>query len=455
MYRMITGHYVCSKYNYRVITDDPDQIYLFNCLKGSFIKLPRSVGILLDSISKDNPLLIDDHSAASSSVVGALLEGGFIVRQDSDELSIIEEKYNSAVASQTFSVTIATTLNCNLSCYYCYQEHSAIQLNREICDRILFHIEQRLTQGNYKKLIVDWYGGEPLLALESIEYLSKKLIGLTSNLHIDYKASMVTNGTRLTPAVVDSLDKLQVSSIQITLDGPPSIHNNNRPYRGGKPSFDSVLNGIQAAAKKIDTFIRINVNQETLPAAYELLDRLADLHLSSNGRKVVPYISMIGPLSSACGSLNDETIPVGEFYANALNFQKEVLRRFPNLEVEDVVEIPKSIRRACGAQNPNSLCIHPSGQVFKCGLDIHDSSLGASYIWDDYDHHSNFGRWHNLSPLKINECIDCRFLPLCMGGCAKHNFIEGHFYERESCLHWNTYLDSILKTIIELKKESV
>ncbi|QQZ58925.1 SPASM domain-containing protein [Paenibacillus sonchi] len=444
----------CSKYNHKVKFDDSNNSFLFNCLKGGFIKLPKEVALILDGICDDKPLYLNNNQKENE-VINALLKGGFIVPVDFDELQVIEDNFNSVSNSQILSVTIATTMDCNLECYYCYQKRNGIQLTREVCDSVVSQINQKLSQGKYKKLKVDWYGGEPLLAFEQIKYLSEKFIQLTDKLKIEYNASMVSNGTRLTPNIVDELSELKVSNIQITLDGPQQIHNNNRPFKGGNPSFNSVLNGIKNSSKKIDIAIRINVNRETVSMAYELLEQLSNQVVFTRERRIIPYISMIGPISSVCTNLESDTISFEEFYRHVLSFQKEVLKRFPNLEVEDVVEIPKVKYRACGAQNPNSICIDPNGQVFKCGVDVHDKSLGGSHIWEDYHNHSNFTKWVDLNPLKINECMNCKFLPLCMGGCVKHNFKKGGFYEKESCIHWNASLDLILKQIIELKNEKI
>lgn len=444
--------YVCSKYNHKILLDNSSEACLFNCLKGSLIKLPKSIDSLLNSISDNNPLL-GDNALAENLIFSTLLEGGFIIPSDYDELKCIEKKFNSISSSKVLAVTIATTLDCNLACYYCYQKHNKTKLDKKICDKIILEIERRLLHGHYKKLAVDWYGGEPLLVFESIKYLSKRFMDLTSKLNIEYTATMVTNGTQLTPHVVDTLAKLKVKRLQVTLDGPPLIHNKNRPFIGGKQSFEAVMNGIKIASKEFDISIRINVNQETINGAYELLDILINHNVFSNKRKILPYISMIGPLTGECSNLTNKTIPVREFYNYVLEFQKEVLKKISNLEVEDVMEIPKPLNRGCGGQNPNSMCISPSGQVFKCGLDIHDKSLGASYIWEDYYNHSNYMKWLDLNPFKNDECINCKFLPLCMGGCGKYNFQQGNFYERESCSHWNNYLDAILKQIVELKKE--
>ena len=444
--------YVCSRFNFRVTLDDSDGAFLFNCLRASLIKLPRDIDLLLGSITDEKPLHVDDHSREDG-FLHALLEGGFVVPKGFDELKVIEDRFCNPSPGKILALTIAPTLDCNLACYYCYQKRDRARMRREMCDRIALEVERRLSHEHHQKLLVDWYGGEPLLASDTVEYLSRELMSLTSGMQIEYASTMVTNGTLLTERAVDTLSDLGIGNIQITLDGPPSIHNRNRPFRSGKPSFDAVLDGIKTASTRFDLSIRINVDRDTINEAYRILDILEDNDVFSNDKKILPYIAMIGPLSSTCSDSVRRTIPVVDFYGYVLDFQKEVLRRIPNLEAEDVFEIPRVLYRACGAQNPDSICIHPSGQVFKCGIEIHDPTLGASLFWEDYSVHRNWRKWMNLNPLESGECASCIFLPLCMGGCAMYKY--GHFYERESCIHWNTYLKSILKHIIESKREEM
>jgi len=54
---------------------------------------------------------------------------------------------------------------------------------------------------------IDWYGGEPLLAIDTIDRISTYLI----NKKINFTAGMVTNGYLLTPENVDVLVKCNSS----------------------------------------------------------------------------------------------------------------------------------------------------------------------------------------------------------------------------------------------------
>ena len=46
-----------------------------------------------------------------------------------------------------------------------------------------------------RRLHICWYGGEPLLAQESIKRLSEAFLQLCKEYHMEYSADIITNGT--------------------------------------------------------------------------------------------------------------------------------------------------------------------------------------------------------------------------------------------------------------------
>ncbi len=54
---------------------------------------------------------------------------------------------------------------------------------------------------------------------------------------LSVESSLITNGTLLTEGIFNELMRYNLQSIQVTIDGPPEIHNKRRPMKGGGPSF--------------------------------------------------------------------------------------------------------------------------------------------------------------------------------------------------------------------------
>lgn len=66
---------------------------------------------------------------------------------------------------------------------------------------------------------MSWFGGEPLLALDIIKYMSEKFINYCGENKIGYSSDIVTNGTLLTKETADILASIGVSSVHINLYG--------------------------------------------------------------------------------------------------------------------------------------------------------------------------------------------------------------------------------------------
>ena len=59
---------------------------------------------------------------------GQLVRGSYLVAEGFDELGAIQDSYWQARNETPVVLTITTTTDCNLGCYYCYQERGAERL---------------------------------------------------------------------------------------------------------------------------------------------------------------------------------------------------------------------------------------------------------------------------------------------------------------------------------------
>ena len=95
-----------------------------------------------------------------------------------DEYNVFLIMRNRIVYSKnTLLLEIAPTLNCNCQCGYCFVSKKSQSMNIETQNNILDFIARRIVQG-VRIVKVTWFGGEPLLAYQTISDLSKKIISL-------------------------------------------------------------------------------------------------------------------------------------------------------------------------------------------------------------------------------------------------------------------------------------
>jgi len=164
----------------------------------------------------------------------ALHKGLFLIEDHVDERQKLRHNMlRSRYGSDYLNLTITPTNDCNFACVYCYEKGvlSGKYMTNEVQDKIVELVESR--KGLIANLSVTWYGGEPLMAFDVIKNLSERFIHICKDNDIKYNATMITNGYLLTRDVLTDIKELSITSLQITIDGLPEIHNKMRPLVGG------------------------------------------------------------------------------------------------------------------------------------------------------------------------------------------------------------------------------
>jgi len=113
-------------------------------------------------------------------VFNTLIEGKILVDDNFDDLQELDNavrNYNLTGDSSAIGLTIAPTLSCNFRCIYCYEEsagHQPIFMSKETADNVIRFIRHQL-RGPRPTVSIEWYGGEPLMAIDTVYYISQEL----------------------------------------------------------------------------------------------------------------------------------------------------------------------------------------------------------------------------------------------------------------------------------------
>lgn len=399
-----------SRYN--VIIEQDSHILAFNCLTGAFAKMDRRQYTEYLQIVDTEPGTETKLDSETDAFIAELKRGGFIVDDDFDELDLVKVKHlGTRFGSRVLSLTVAPTLDCNFACPYCYEiEKRAEYMTKEVEARLVNYIDQRLT--GMSGLHVTWFGGEPLVAIDTLYCLSEQLRQKAAEKGIEYSQQIITNGYNLTKEVA-----LRIKSIaedvkaQVTLDGPPEIHNVRRPLSDGRESFHVIVNNLQEVAGQImPVVVRVNMDEANFSAFPKLLDILKQRGLE---KRLTVFVANTEVEPGACQSMSDSRASVPRFSkieaeARAMlldrGFKMRSLFLFPNFA-------------SCVAVSANSLVITPKGDTYKCWHVIDDLRERAANIFEPATFNKNETKWLAWNPLERDECLNCRVLPLCMGGC--------------------------------------
>lgn len=332
-----------------------------------------------------------------------LQEGGFLVDDPAREEQLLRERFYRIIEQENeFILTINPTLDCNFSCWYCYEEKcSKAYMSKDILERILLLLD-RLDE-KFKSIHVSFFGGEPLLYFDKVVLPILEHLKSLSDKH---SCSFTTNAALLSERMVQVLKKENVSNMQITLDGNRELHDKTRFFKNGKGSYDIILKNIVSLLKnEIPVTLRINYTSENLGSIHEIAEDLRKLLPKALLAKLRIRLHQVWQTADI--DLSEEVEQIIE-HLSVLNFQVDT-------PVFDNVFAP------CYADYKHSAVINYNGDIYKCTAVDFLNRLRDGYLAENGEL-----VWENDSLVKRMEsrfknppCRSCRIQPICNGGCSQ------------------------------------
>ena len=364
-------------------------------------------GVLLFNLFTRELVLLDKEEFGNAIENEYLRNQWFIVPEECDEKEYVKTirymlQLRSNPQNTITNYTIFTTTNCNARCYYCFEAGQKVKtMSVETASKVAEYI---ISHSNKEKVILHWFGGEPLLNLTAIDTICNRLI----QAGIEYDSRMTTNGYLITDSVIEkAITTWKLNHVQITLDGTEEIYNKIKSYINtlGSP-YLTVINNINLLLNNnISTTIRLNVDlnnaEDLLVLCEELATRFRD------NKKLSVYAH----------HLFSEKISMAEMYTPE-EWQE---RDYAMLQIENKLEkyglilrssISKKLKiNHCKADADNAITILPEGQIGVC--DMHTDSEYIGNIDNKDFHQEVITKWKTVSP-EIKECNECYYYPECI-----------------------------------------
>ena len=122
-----------SKFN-NFIPLPGDKVLAYNAFTRRYLIMPSSISYIVSNLREG-----DDFGNLSSSTLQCLTETGFIIKNDADELTVLDKDIiNLDCDPSSYELTVNPTLDCNFRCWYCYEQHGkGTKLNNDILNRII------------------------------------------------------------------------------------------------------------------------------------------------------------------------------------------------------------------------------------------------------------------------------------------------------------------------------
>ncbi len=366
-------------------------------------------------------------------------------KTEQDLVDALKKKNRAARYDRSkLDLTILVTEDCNFGCPYCYEKNKrSVDMSPATMDRLMEFIKGFAP---LQQLNVVWFGGEPLLRFDII----RELIRRFQVLDIPYKSAIITNGWLLTETMTAALDELNVDMIQVTIDGPPDIHNKKRFHLVHGDSFDVIRANLDRLiwAEKWPGRLKLNyiVDETKAPFYEETFDYWTERYKGGNVQFGATFADSTERGSRNMGCAFDRTQEIGFYLDHYRTHQGKGLRYFP-----------RKLLAGCCATHQNAFVVGAEGQLYKCWDDVGKKEMEIGDIYstpEDLQGNVVSARYLNcVDPFDNPSCSRCFYLPIC-NGCPNMQYRKQYNGQNiNTCTNFKKRLPEFLEIHHEMREK--
>lgn len=332
---------------------------------------------------------------------------------------------------------IQVTLNCNMNCSYCFQEHSGKIIDLLTVKKILEKTVYFNRRKEHTSVIqIYWHGGEPLLAgldfFQRVVELESRFAG------VSFENRLQTNGTLMDEEFARFFAENNFA-VGFSLDGPEGIHNRYRNFKNGKSgSFEAVMEGIECYRRYNNMQylpVIAVVTRSTLQSVRDFYDFFKSIEANVQldiydirwkdflpSKKRSPALYEMLPTGEEIGRFLIELFDLW-FYDDSRKVDFHELRKEVKIILQPFIQLGNPIdKKRCDFRR---LIIAPDGKAFSCDQYVNDESSALGDIQKDSLEEIQSKKanlWEQIkSHIRISSknmaCSSCPWGRQCSGGC--------------------------------------
>ncbi len=349
--------------------------------------------------------------------IAALKEQGLLFKE--------EVKTYPLKSSEVKALCIHICHDCNLRCRYCFADEGAYHSEREFMSEqtakkaIDFLIEN---SGNRKILEVDFFGGEPLMCLQTIKNVVAYAREKGEKAGKKFLFTTTTNALLLDDDAIDFFNR-EMENVVLSLDGRREVHDAIRKTKNGKGSFDLVINNIKKFVRSRgdkNYYVRGTFTSKNLDFSKDVIF-LAESGFDSISME--PVVTDIDDLA-----IKEEHLPA--ICAEYENLCDKYLEKYDkgegfnffhfNIDLEGGVCLQKRVS-ACGAGN-EYFSVVPNGDIYPCHQFAGNKDFLMGNVYEGKLNEEIRGKFANNCLFTRKGCEDCFAKFICSGGCSANNY---------------------------------
>jgi uncharacterized protein len=368
--------------------------------------------------------------------------------------------------------TFILNSHCNFNCPYCFEQEAfrafANTLSPAQIDAAFRVVDTFMREGSPAGAAeFEIFGGEPLLpaSRSNLVYLIGRIEERGAS------TSLQSNGYYLASSLdILRMHQATVQQLQLTLDGPPEIHNKRRVPRSGEPTFDRIVEGIDRLLSEnlpININLRMNVDRTNVDA----LESMAKYYDDKGWTRHSTMTFVAAPVDNRSSSLNNPELLLGwhELFERVLplsidsgggpfdlsifkatNYFRYYFNTLSQQGHKKPVFTPKVL--FCEAAALKLFVFHPDGRIYPCpeSVGMNELAIGKYYPEWKMDE-ANMELWRAQTILSRPQCRECEISTFCGGGCVLNALLKNGSMAHPECENaqelLSAYFDKISQAI--------
>jgi uncharacterized protein len=407
------------------VFDSGEGAILFGVEQGSLFLVDAETRELMQRLGSRPLLDLDQVLGQDREILRGLCSARVLLPETGVQRPAPELPQPGEFAMATLVLEVAQ--DCNLRCSYCYADGGGYGgerrlLSAEMAREAVRHLLQQA--GERKAVTLVLFGGEPLLNMPAVAAAVEAAESEGRRTGKRVQISLTTNGTLLKPRIVNFLHRHKVA-VAVSLDGPPDLHDANRPDAAGKGSYAKILPNLQRLLHNspVPVAARVTLTPEQWGRIEEVFEHLRGLGFHEVG------IAPASPITRELlpGPEQEERLLDG-FAAMARRFRQEAdqgrILPFSNiLDLLGRLHLGQTRSIACGA-GFGYLAVDAAGKFFPCHRLAGEKEFEVGNLETGVDNAKIASSLARLTAGKKQMCSGCWARTLCSGGCHYENHLR-------------------------------
>jgi len=326
------------------------------------------------------------------------------------------------------SVMLLTTESCNLRCLYCYSEGGEGQTHMSLktAKAAVNHVVGVAERTRHRSFTVLYHGGgEPTVNWKTLKGSLEYSLKLAEKKKLRVNFGMVTNGI-FSRKRAEWIAQHFTSGITISIDGPPDIHNMQRPTASGGGSYKHLVKTLNYFDEVGQPYtFRVTITNLSQDRILEICDHLINEFNPRSIQLEHNYVCGRG-VTEACDSPDQESFVRG-YIAAREKYRDRISLWYSGGRFDHVSDM------YCGAAS-GSFIITPTGRLTTClEVCVDDDPRAEVFHYGKYNPDSDgFEIWpervERFAQFRVHNfgtCEGCLAKWHCAGDCpAKVPAIE-------------------------------